>query len=420
MKSEIVEAFNQIVKDKNIDRELLSEILENIIYSIVKKKYGTTDNFNIFVSMDKGEIEICQIKTIVEKVTDSVTEIDLETARKVEPDLEIGDEFLDIIDPSTFGRRLIISAKQNLNQKIREAEKESIYAEYVNRIGEIIIGDIRQINRNEIYLNVDRTEVVLPKKEQIHNEKYHRGDHLRVIIKEVNRTSRGPEIIVSRADPNFLIRLFELEVPEIYDGIIEIKGIAREAGDRSKIAVYSNDKRIDAVGACVGMKGVRIQSIVRELNDEKIDIINWSSEPEIYIARALSPAKPVKVIVDQEHKKAVAVIPDHQISLAIGKLGQNKRLASKLTGYDIDTIKEYDYSQMISEEKVKKVQLSDIKELPASVVTKLIASGYETLEDLMEADKEAILQIHGIGPKTVEQIYSIIENVKGGHAEQTE
>ncbi len=420
MKSEIVEAFNQIVKDKNIDKELLSEILESIMYSIVKKKYGTTDNFNIFVSMDKGEIEICQIKTIVEKVTDSVTEIDLETARKVEPDLEIGDEFLDIIDPSTFGRRLIISAKQNLNQKIREAEKESIYAEYINRVGEIIIGNIRQVNWNEVYLNVDRVEVVLPKKEQIHNEKYRRGENLRVIIKEVNRTSRGPEIIVSRADPSFLIRLFELEVPEIYEGIIEIKGIAREAGERTKIAVYSNDKRIDAVGACVGMKGVRIQSIVRELNDEKIDIINWSSEPEIYIARALSPAKPVKVIVDEQHKKAVAVIPDHQISLAIGKQGQNKRLASKLTGYEIDTIKEYDYAQMISDEKTKEVQLTEIEGLPASLAAKLVSAGIETLNDLMEADKEAILKIHGIGPKTLEQIYAVIENLKGGHPKETE
>ncbi len=413
MKSEIVEAFNQIVKDKSIDKDLLSEILESIMYAIVKKKYGTADNFNIFVSMDKGEIEICQVKTIVENVTDEILEIDLETAQKVEPDLEVGDEFLEIIDPSTFGRRLIISAKQNLNQKIREAEKDSIFDEYINRAGEIIIGDIRQINRNEIFLNVDRIEVLLPKKEQIYNEKYRRGDHLRVLIKEVNRTSRGPEIIVSRADPNFLIRLFELEVPEIYDGIIEIKGIAREAGDRTKIAVYSNDKRIDAVGACVGMKGIRIQSIVRELNDEKIDIINWSGEPEIFISRALSPAKPVKVIIDEENKKAAAIIADHQISLAIGKGGQNKRLASKLTGYEIDTIKESDYSQMISEETEEEIELTEIEELSASVVNKLISAGFETLSDLLEADKEAILNIHGIGPKTAEQIFNVIEKMKG-------
>ncbi len=413
MKSDIVEAFNQIVKDKNIEKDLLSSILESIMYSIVKKKYGNAENFNIFVSMDKGEIEICQSKTIVETVDDESLEIDLETAQKVEPDLEIGDEFLDIIDPASFGRRLIISAKQNLNQKIKEAEKDVIFEEYQTRVGEIIIGDIRQINRGEIYLNVEKIEVVLPKREQIYNEKYRRGDHLRVLIKAVNRTNRGPDIIVTRADPVFLMRLFELEVPEIYDGIIEIKGIAREAGDRTKIAVYSNDKRIDAVGACVGMKGVRIQSIVRELNDEKIDIINWSSEPEIFIARALSPAKPVKVIIDEANKKTVAVIPDHQISLAIGKGGQNKRLASKLAGYDIDTIKESDYFEMMAEETEEDIELADIEELTPSIVNKLISSGYETVDDLLDATKEDLLKIHGIGPKTVDQIFEAIEDMKG-------
>lgn len=420
MKSEIVEAFAQIVKEKNIEKELLSSILESIMYSIVKKKYGTTDNFNIFVSMDKGEIEICQAKTIVDTIADENFEIDLETARKVEPDLEIGDEFLEIIDPSSFGRRLIIAAKQNLNQKIKEAEKDVIFDEFKDRINEIIVGDIRQINRNEIFLNVERVEVTLPKREQIYNEKYRRGDHIRVLIKDVNRSNRGPEIIVTRADPNFLIRLFELEVPEIYDGIIEVKGIAREAGDRTKIAVTSNDKRIDAVGACVGMKGIRIQSIVKELNNEKIDIINWSSEPEIFIARALSPAKPVRVIIDEQNKKAVAAIPDHQISLAIGKGGQNKRLASKLSGYEIDTIKESDYSQMMAEETGEDDELTQIEQLSANVVSKLVAAGYETVADLLDADKQDLLNIHGIGPKTVDQILEVIEQLKGEEEEDEE
>lgn len=414
MKSEIVEAFGQIVKEKNIEKDLLSSILEAIIHSIVKKKYGSTDNFNIFVSMDKGEIEICQTKTIVENVTNENTEIDLETARKVEPDLEVGDEFLEIIDPATFGRRLIIAAKQNLNQKIKEAEKDIIFEDFKDRVNEIIVGDIRQLNRSEIYLNVERTEVVLPKREQIYNEKYRRGDHLRVLIKEVNRTNRGPEIVVSRSDPNFLVRLFELEVPEIYDGVIEIKGIAREAGDRTKIAVSSNDKRIDAVGACVGMKGIRIQSIVKELNDEKIDIINWSSEPEIFIARALSPAKPNKVIIDQQNKKAIAIIADSQISLAIGKGGQNKRLASKLSGYEIDTIKESDYSQMLSEEEPSsEIEIVGIKGLSPSVINKLIASGFETVDEILEADRAALLEIHGFGPKTVDLILETIKQAKG-------
>ena len=322
MKSDIIEAFSQIIKEKNIEKELLSSIIENIMYSMIKKKYGEVDNFDVFVNMEKGEIEISQIKTIVDTVTDETFEIDLESARKVEPDLEIGDEYLEIVDPASFGRRLIISAKQNLNQKIKEAEKDIIFGEFKNRIGEIVVGDIRQMNRNEIYLNIEGIEIVLPKREQIYNERYRRGDHLRVLIKDVVRSHRGPEIGGSRADENLLVRHFEIEVPEIDDGIIEIKGISREAGDRTKIAVYSNDKRIDAVGACVGMKGVRIQSIVKELNNEKIDIITWSSEAEIFISRSINPEKPLKVIIDEEEKKAVAIISDEQISLAIGKGGR--------------------------------------------------------------------------------------------------
>ncbi len=411
MKSDIVEAFSQIVKEKSIDKELLSSIIENTMYSMIKKKYGTVDNFDIFVNMEKGEIEISQIKTIVENVTDENFEIDLKSAQKVEPDLEIGDDFLEIINPASFGRRLIISGKQNLNQKIKEAEKNIIFDEFKNRIGEIVVGDIRQMNRNEIYLNIENVEVVLPKREQIYNERYRRGEHLRVLIKDVVRSHRGPEIIVSRANENFLIRLFEIEVPEIYDGIIEIKKISMEAGDRTKIAVYSNDKRIDAVGACVGMKGVRIQSIVKELNDEKIDIINWSSEPEIFISRAISPAKPIKVIIDEEAKKAIAVISDEKISLAIGRGGQNKRLASKLTGYEIDTIKESDYAEMVSDEVVDDIDVVELEELGASVIKKIIAGGYETVDEIVQAGKDAIQQINGIGPKTVDKIFELIESM---------
>ncbi|NOZ62489.1 MAG: transcription termination factor NusA [Calditrichaeota bacterium] len=421
MKSEIVEAFSQIVREKNIDRDLLGSIIEQIIVSMIKKKYGTADNFSIFVSLDKGEIEICQIKTIVDQVSDAVTEIDLESAQKVEPDLEIGDEFLEIIDPASFGRRLIISAKQNLNQRLKEAEKDVIYEEYKNRVGEFIVGDIRQINRNEIFLNVDGIELVLPKSEQIYNEKYRRGEHLRVLIKAVNKSHRGPEIVVSRADPDFLIRLFEIEVPEIYEGIIEIKAIAREAGDRTKIAVYSTDKRIDAVGACVGMKGVRIQSIVKELNDEKIDIINWSSEPEVFITRALNPAKPLKIIMNHEEKRAIAVISNDQISLAIGRGGQNRRLASKLTGYEIETIKESEYVEMMAEDSYLAIDITELEdELGKSLIKKLISNGYESIGDIVDADEEELLQLSGIGPKTIEKIFVTIEKVKQEEEEYEE
>lgn len=412
MKSEIVEAFSQIAKEKNIDKSLLGEILESTILSIIKKKYGSTDNFDIFVSMEKGEIEIYQNKTVVENVTDEVTEVDLESARKAAPDLEIGDEFVEIVNPKSFGRRLIISAKQNLNQKIKDAEKENIYEEYQKRVGEIIIGDVRQINRDEIFLNIERTEVILPKEEQIYNERYRRGDHVRAIIKSVEKTNRGLAIIVSRAEPNFLIRLFELEVPEIYDGIIEIKCVAREPGARAKIAVASNDKRIDALGACVGMKGIRIQAISRELNNEKIDVINWHSDPGIFISRSLSPAKVNKVIVDQNKKKAIAILSDDQVSLAIGRGGQNRRLASKLTDYEIEIIKESDYLKIMETElgEDHKIKLEDVEGFTPSILKKLNQAGLETIDDVTDAGVKGLLNIPGVGEKTVNKILELISN----------
>ena len=410
MKSEIVEAFGMLVREKNIDKQVLSSILQDIFLGMIKKKYGTTDNFDIFVNMDKGEIEIYQYKTIVEDVEDPVTQVDVNVARNTEPDLELGDEFMEIVDPATFGRRLIVSAKQNLNQKIKEIEKELVFDEYQNRIGEIISGDIRQINRDEIFLNVDKTEVVLPKAEQIPSERYRRGDHVRAVIKDVRKTPRGPEIIVSRSSPLFLIRLFELEVPEIYEGIIEIKAIAREAGERTKIAVYSNDKRIDAVGACVGMKGMRIQAIVKELNNEKIDIINWSSEPEIFITRALSPAKPMRIALDEENRAVIAVLDDEQISLAIGKGGQNRRLASRLTDYDIQTVRDDEYQQMMLEEKEADLSVFDIDTLSDKIKNTLAKGGFETVKDILDADLDDLMALPGVGEKTAAKIKETIES----------
>jgi N utilization substance protein A len=409
MKSEIVEAFSQLVKEKNIEKEVLTKILEEVFLSMIKKKYGTTDNFDIFVNMDKGEIEIYQSKTIVDEISDEVTEITVDAARKTEPDLEVGDEFLEIIDPSTFGRRIIISAKQNLNQRIKEVEKEIIFEEFKNRVGEIISGEIRQLNRDEIFLTTESSEVSLPKYEQIPNEKYRRGQSIRAVIKGVNWTARGPEIIVSRSDPMFLHRLFELEVPEIYEGIIEIKAIAREPGERTKIAVYSNDKRIDAVGACVGMKGMRIQAIVKELNNEKIDIINWNSESEIFIARSLSPAKPNRIILDEQDKKVIAVLDDEQISLAIGKGGQNRRLASRLTGYDIQTVRDKEYKSMMEAGRGLDLPLSEAQGITDRIRTILVEGGFVTIRDVIEAELGALTELPGVGEKTAVKIKSALE-----------
>ena len=414
MKSEIAEAFSQIVKEKNIDKEQLVEILHSIVIGMIKKKYGAADNFDIYVNMDKGEIEIHQNKKIVEHVTDPNHEIDLETARKSEPDLEVGDEFLEILNPvETFGRRLIISAKQNLNQRIRDEEKRIIFDEFQNRVGEIVMGDIRQINRGDVYMNIDRTEVVLPRREQIESERYRRGENLRAIIKEVRQTTRGPEVVVSRSDPQFLVRLFELEVPEIYDGIIEIKAVARQPGERSKIAVTSSDKRIDPVGACVGMKGIRIQAVSKELNNEKIDVIPWNAEPEIFIIRALSPAKPVRVLVDAPNQRAIAVAPDDQVSLAIGRGGQNRRLSSKLTGYEVEIIKESEYRKMVEEQSGNEAPIEVVEGLSETMVSKLHAAGLNTVQDVLDQGEDGLMQIKGIGEKTAKRIWALVQEREG-------
>ncbi|KAA3616045.1 MAG: transcription termination factor NusA [Calditrichaeota bacterium] len=409
MNNEIANAFSQIVKEKNIEKEQLSEIIEGIVISMINKKYGSSDNFEIFVNLDKGEIEIYQSKVIVDKVVDPVNEIDLESARKVESSLEVGDDFIEILDPMLFGRRLITSAKQNLNQRIKDVEKEVIYSEFNNRIGEIILGDIRQINRNDIFLLIDRTEALLPKNEQIESERYHRGESVRVLVKEVRKSARGPEVIVSRANPKFLIRLFELEVPEIYDGIIEIKNVARQSGERSKIAVFSNDKRIDPVGACVGMKGIRIQAVSKELNNEKIDIIPFSTDPATFISRALSPAKPLKVIIDEDNKSAVAVIADEQVSISIGKGGLNRRLTSRLTGYNVEILKESEYTAMIQEEKEKEVSLEDLEGIRPSIIQKLHLADVYSVHDIMSLGRDGLLAIEGIGKKTADTIFEQIE-----------
>ncbi|APF19243.1 NusA antitermination factor [Caldithrix abyssi DSM 13497] len=408
MNVEIMEAITQIAKDKRIDKDHLRDILESIFLGMIEKRFGTTENFDVIVNIDKGDIEIYQEKTVVEEVTDPVSEIDLESARKIDPDVEIGEEIVEVIDPQLFGRRLIASAKQNLAQKIRDFEREHVIEEYKNRIGEIIIGDIHQINSRGIYINQDKTEVFLPRSEKIPSEILRRGQTVRCLIKEViedQKKGRGPEIIVSRADKRFLIRLFELEVPEIYDGIVEIKAVARDPGERAKIAVESIDRRIDAVGACVGMKGVRIQAVVRELNGEKIDIINYSSEPEIFISRALTPAKPIKVVVNEDEKMAVAVIRDDEISLAIGKGGQNLKLASELTGYQIEPLRESEYEKETTVDE--NVSVEDLHGIPEGIKRKLIDADILYAHEILEQGKENLVKISGIGEKSAEKIIQI-------------
>jgi N utilization substance protein A len=328
---EIIDAFTYVANEKSIDKMNLTAIVEDIFATLIAKKYGedNADKFSVIVNMDRGEIEIFQEKMVVENITDPLNEILLEDALKIDDTMSSGEICIDIIDPANFGRRLINTAKHHLLNKIKDVEKKSVYDEFYNKVDQIYTGYVHQIQRNRIFINDEnKNELILPKGGQIPNDRYKRGQQVRGLITKVEYSIKGLEIILSRTDDNFLKRLFELEVPEIDDGIIEIKAISRVPGERSKVVTYSSDRRIDAVGACVGMKGNRIQSVVRELNGEKIDIINWSEKPEILISRALAPANPVNLFIDEEKPYAVAVFEDDDIAIAIGSNGQNVKLAS--------------------------------------------------------------------------------------------
>lgn len=399
MNSEIVESFSQMVREKGIDKDILTGIVEDVFSMMVRKKYGQDAKFDVVVNMDKGDIEIFYEREVVDVVENPMTQIDKESAKEVTgEDLEVGEDCVEVVPLASFGRRLVVSAKQNLNQRIKEIEREIIYNEYSNTIGDIVVGEIYQIRRNEILINHNRNELVLPKGEQIFKERYKKGDTIRAVIKEVRKNSGTPVVVVSRADPKFLAKLFEMEIPEIYDGIIEIKTIAREPGERAKVAVESHDDRIDAVGACVGMKGVRIHTIVRELNNENIDVINFSDQPEVFIQRSLAPAKLKGVQIDKETKTAQVVVAADQVSLAIGRNGQNIRLASKLTGYEINLIKE-------GGEDEYDIELIDFKEeLGEELYMKLINAGMDTAKEVIEADNATLLAVEGLTQEKIDEI----------------
>jgi N utilization substance protein A len=294
-----------MVREKSLDKDVLAGIIEEIFGLMVKKKYGPEAKYDVVVNMDKGDIEIFLERVIVDNVEDPSTQISIDEVNEKGnvDELEVGEDFVEKLELATFGRRLINLARQSLNQKIREIEKDLVYNEYGEMVGEIVVGDIYQVRRNDVLVNHNKNELLLPRNEQIPREKYRKGDTIRAIVKEVKKTPNGPLIIISRGDNTFLRRLFEIEIPEIYDGVIEIKGIAREPGERAKVAVESQDSRIDAVGACVGMKGVRIHAIVRELNNENIDVINYSDDPIVFIQRCLAPAKLKQIEIDDENKK---------------------------------------------------------------------------------------------------------------------
>jgi N utilization substance protein A len=404
MNYDILEAFGQIAKEKNLELEYVLLTVEQALASAVKKKYNTEDNVRVEIDRSEGEIKVFLTKKVVESVTNAGQEMTVEEASEFYEDVELG-QVLDVPMPfEDFGRNAIATAKQILIQRVREAEREKIFQEYKDRVGELLTGNVQQVDKGNIIVNLGRAEAVIPPREQIKKEKFRQGDRVRAVITDVQDTNRGPQITLSRASTDFLKKLFELEVPEIAERIIDIKAVAREAGERSKVAVYSNDDRIDAVGACVGVKGVRVQNIVRELNNERIDIVPWSSEPMIFVTKALAPAKIVNVDVFPADKKMLVAVADDKLSLAIGKAGQNARLAAKLTGWKINIMSATEYDALKKSEEEEKVDIEAVEDLGAKMMQKLLQSGFESAQDIIRADREKLMSIEGIGEKTADKI----------------
>ena len=407
---ELIEVFSEIAREKNVERSELATILEELFLYIIEREYGDSSNCSCIVNLDKGEIEIYAEKTIVEEIDDYKVEITLDEAVAKEPEaaeeLSVGDVFVEVIDLKVFGRRIINTAKHFFSQKLRDVERNYIYDDYANRIGEIVIGVVHQVQRDNIFINIDQAELRLPRREQIFSERYRRGDTVRSIIKSVEITSKGPDIVVSRSDNHFLNKLFEMEVPEIEDGIIEISSIARQPGDRAKIIVKSNDRRIDPVGACVGMRGSRIQAVVRELNNEKIDIVNYSEQPEILITRALSPAKPVNLYIDEEKDYCIAIFEDENIDSAIGRNGMNINLASQVTEYKIDAYGVNQYKRLQDDQNTL---LADIDGIANKLSKALADNNIKTVNDLMDAEEESLVELKGISSIDIDTVYSMVQ-----------
>lgn len=351
MNIEFIEALKEIEQEKGIDMEVLLEAIEAALISAYKKNFGS-QNVRIAIDRVTGEIKVYARKNIVEEVHDPKTEITLEEARLEDPNYDLNDIYEKEVTPREFGRIAAQTAKQVVVQRIREAERNIIYDEFVSREDDIVTGVVQRHELGNVFVDLGKVEAILAPSEQISGEQYNQGDRIKTYIVEVKKTTKGPQILLSRTHPGLLKRLFELEVPEIFDGTVEIKSIAREAGSRSKIAVYSKDENVDPVGACVGPKGMRVQAIVNELNGEKIDIVKWSKDPVVFVANALSPAKVLEVKLNEEEKIAQVVVPDYQLSLAIGKEGQNARLAAKLTSWKIDIKSE---SQVTPSEQIEDI-----------------------------------------------------------------
>jgi len=402
----LIESFQEFKDFKNIDRPTMMSVLEDVFRSMIRKKYGTDENCDVIVNTDNGDLEIWRTRTVMEDgfSEDDDLEIELAEAHLVDPDLEVGDEFVEQITLESFGRRAILAARQTLVSKILELEKDEIFKKYKDRVGEIITGEVYQVWKKEtLVLDDEGNELLLPKSEQIPADYFKKGDNVKAVVHKVDMMNSNPKIIISRTAPEFLQRLFELEVPEIFDGLITIKKIVREPGERAKVAVESYDDRIDPVGACVGMKGSRIHGIVRELKNENIDVINYTNNIQLYIQRALSPAKITSIKLDDEKKTAAVYLKPDQVSLAIGRGGHNIKLAGKLTGYEIDVYREADEA----EEDVDIEEFSD--EIESWIIDEFKRIGLDTAKSVLALSVGELVKRTDLEEETVREVLSVLQ-----------
>lgn len=415
--STLIESFAEFAKQKNIDRPTMIRILEDVFRNMIKKKYGVdesgkilaTDNFDIIINADKGDLEIYRIREIVEDDSEDIWDhdkISLTEAQKIEPDFEVGEEVSEQIDIEEFGRRAVTTARQTLMQKVKDLEKDILYQKYKDIVGEIITGEVYQVLSKEVLLiDAEGNEISIPRSEQIQKDRYRKGENVRAIVHKVEMVNGNPKIILSRTSPVFLERLFEQEVPEVYDGLITIKKVVREPGERAKVAVESYDDRIDPVGACVGMKGSRIHAIVRELQNENIDVINFTENLELYIQRALSPAKITSIKIDKDSGRVSVYLKPDQVSLAIGKGGLNIKLASRLVGYEIDVFRELAEGQQ--DEDVDLDEFSD--EIESWVLDELKRIGLDTAKSVLNLNKEELVRRTDLEEETVESVLGVLK-----------
>ncbi len=404
MNGGFVEAFAQIIREKKVEKSTLVEMIKSSLVSAGKRKYGQNAEFRVVLDESKGMLEIYRTYRIVDEVVEAAAELTLAEAKKIDKSAKTGGEIEVYISLDEFGRNAVQTAKQVLMQKVREAERDRIYDEYKDKVGVIVSGTVRQVDRGNILVNLGRAEAYLPLREQIRKERYNQGDTIRAIIIEVDKNAKGPQVTLSRTSELFLRKLFEQEVPEIFDGDVEIRSMAREPGGRSKIAVHSRNDKVDAVGSCVGMKGSRVQAVVNELHGEKIDIVSWNEGQNEFVAKALAPARVSSLRFNESERSVLAIVEDDQLSLAIGKEGQNVRLAAKLTGWKIDLITNKEIERRDKLDQKLQMDISEMYGVTPKMSQKLKSIGILTVQKLHKTPLDQLLEIEGIGEKTAEKL----------------